>query len=266
MSGLKLTLRSQLPGRLDLSCLNPGSLTAYSADEVARMPFEGGKLGDLFEVSQIADESTLVLAGTTSTCDGIGEGLTAGTIVVEGDAGAYAGRAMRGGRLDIKGSAGAYLGAGMRGGLIKVAGSAGNNAGGQLAGEKFGMAGGIIRIGGDVGERAGDRMRRGTIVVKGKAGAAAGSRMAGGTIWAEGGFAPSFGPMMRRGTLIAPRVDEMPATFVDCGVHDMVFLRLLSRFLSAELGPLAPPALPAKVRRYAGDMSTIGKGELLLTG
>jgi formylmethanofuran dehydrogenase subunit C len=46
----------------------------------------------------------------------------------------------------------------------------------------------------------------------------------------------------------------------------MVFLRLISRFVAAELGSLAPPPLPAKVRRYAGDMATIGKGELLLTG
>jgi formylmethanofuran dehydrogenase subunit C len=48
-------------------------------------------------------------------------------------------------------------------------------------------------------------------------------------------------------------------------MHDMVFLRLISRHLSATLGELAPRPLPARVRRYAGDMATIGKGELLLT-
>jgi formylmethanofuran dehydrogenase subunit C len=58
----------------------------------------------------------------------------------------------------------------------------------------------------------------------------------------------------------------MLTTFADCGFHDIVFLRLISRFVAEELGPLAPAALPARVRRYAGDMSTIGKGELLLTG
>jgi formylmethanofuran dehydrogenase subunit C len=266
MSGLRLSLKSAPAGRLDLSCLHPAALAAESADSVARMPFEGGTIGDLFDVSKIPDDLTLVLAGTTGACDGIGEGLREGTLIVEGDAGQYTGRHMRGGRLDIKGEAGDYLGSGMKGGLITVAGSAGSYLGGLLPGEKFGMAGGVIRVGGDIGERAGDRMRRGTIVVKGRTGAAAGSRMAGGTIWAEGGFGPGPGPLMRRGTLIGPRADQMLATFADCGFHDMVFLRLISRFVAEELGSLAPAALPARVRRYAGDMSTIGKGEVLLTG
>lgn len=266
MSGLRLRLKAVPAGRLDLSCLQPGPLTAYTAAEVAKLPFEDGTLGDLFEIAAIEDANTLVLAGTTRACDGIGDRLAAGTLIVEGDAGEYAGRFMKGGRLDIKGSASGYLGAGMKGGLITVEGSAGDFVGGLLPGEKFGMAGGLIRVGGDIGARAGDRMRRGTIVVKGKAGSAAGSRMAGGTIWAEGGFGPGAGPLMRRGTLIGPKADQMLATFSDCGQHDMVFLRLISRFVAAELGSLAPPALPAKVRRYAGDMATIGKGELLLTG
>lgn len=266
MSGLRLRLKSAPSGRLDLSCLHPAALTAESASSVARMPFEGGTLGDLFEVSVIADDATLVLAGTTGSCDGIGDGLRSGTLVVEGDVGHYAGRFMRGGRLDIRGSAGDYLGAGMKGGLITVAGSAGSHAGGQLPGQKFGMAGGVIRVGGDIGDRAGDRMRRGTIIVKGRTGAAAGSRMAGGTIWSEGGFGPSAGPLMRRGTLIGPRAEQMLATFVDCGEQDMVFLRLISRYVADELGALAPAPLPARVRRYAGDMATIGRGELLLTG
>ena len=266
MSGLRLRLKSAPAGRLDLSCLQPEPLTARTADEVARLPFEDATLGDLFEITAIADANTLILSGPTGTCDGIGDGMASGTLVVEGDVGQYAGRFMKGGRLDIRGSAGDYLGAGMKRGLLTVAGSAGNFVGGLLPGEKFGMAGGVIRVGGDIGDRAGDRMRRGTIVVKGKTGAAAGSRMAGGTIWAEGGFGPGAGPLMRRGTLIGPRAEQMLATFSDCGQHDMVFLRLISRFVAAELGSLAPPPLPAKVRRYAGDMATIGKGELLLTG
>jgi formylmethanofuran dehydrogenase subunit C len=266
MSGLRLRLKSAPTGRLDLSCLQPAMLTAESAATLARMPFEGGALGDLFDIAAAGDAGTVVLEGATAACDGIGEGMRTGTLIVEGDAGAYAGRFMRGGRLDIKGSAGDYLGTGMKGGLIMVGASAGNFTGAMTPGQKFGMAGGVIRVGGDIGERAGDRMRRGTIVVKGKTGAAAGSRMSGGTIWAEGGFGPGAGPLMRRGTLIGPKAEQMLATFADCGEQDMVFLRLISRFVVAELGPLAPPSLPARVRRYAGDLATIGKGELLLTG
>lgn len=266
MSGLRLRLKAAPAGRLDLSCLQPLALTAHTAEDAARLPFEDGTLGELFEIESIADETMLELTGTTAACDGIGEGLSSGTIIVEGDAGQYAGRLMKGGRLDIQGSAGGYLGAGMKGGLVTVGGAAGDFVGGLLSGDKFGMAGGVICVGGDVGARAGDRMRRGTIVVKGKTGVAAGSRMAGGTIWAEGGFGPGAGPLMRRGTLIGPKAEQMLATFSDCGEQDMVFLRLISRFVAAELGAMAPPALPARIRRYAGDMATIGKGEVLLTG
>lgn len=265
MSGLRLRLKSAPVGRLDLSCLQPGPLSGHSADQVAHMPFGDGTLGDLFDVSDEGEDGTLILAGTTSTCDGIGDGLAGGTLIVEGDAGAYAARHMKNGRLVIHGSAGDWLGAGMKGGLVTVAGSAGHYVGGQLAGEKFGMAGGTICVSGSIGERAGDRMRRGTIVVKGKAGPAAGARMAGGTIWAEGGFGPGPGPLMRRGTLIGPSAEHLLPTFADCGKHDMVFLRLISRHVADTLGTLAPPALPPQVRRYAGDMATIGKGELLLT-
>jgi formylmethanofuran dehydrogenase subunit C len=60
-------------------------------------------------------------------------------------------------------------------------------------------------------------------------------------------------------------VDELLPTFADCGRHDLVVLRILSRSLAETLGPLAPKALPAIVRKLAGDLATIGKGEILLT-
>jgi formylmethanofuran dehydrogenase subunit C len=107
-------------------------------------------------------------------------------------------------------------------------------------------------------------MRRGTVIVRGKTGAGTGSRMLGGTIWAEGGFGPDPGAMMRRGTLIGPHVERLLPTFSDCGKHDLVIVRILNRYLKATLGDLAPKPLPIFVQRIAGDMATIGKGEILL--
>jgi formylmethanofuran dehydrogenase subunit C len=54
-------------------------------------------------------------------------------------------------------------------------------------------------------------------------------------------------------------------TFADCGKHDLVILRILSRYMADTLGTLAPRPLPPVVRRLAGDMAAIGKGEILLT-
>ncbi|MDZ4842390.1 MAG: formylmethanofuran dehydrogenase subunit C, partial [Hyphomicrobium aestuarii] len=159
------------------------------------------------------------------------------------------------------------LGAGMSGGLIHVAGDCGDSAGGLIAGKRFGMTGGTIVIDGSAAARTAEKMRRGTIIVRGATGAMAGVRMLGGTIVAEGGVGPDAGRLMRRGTILASRLiagADIPATFADCGVHDLVILRIMARNWTRELGPLAPRFTPHVVRRYAGDLATIGKGELLL--
>jgi formylmethanofuran dehydrogenase subunit C len=172
---------------------------------------------------------------------------------------------MRGGRLEITGDAGNLLGSGISGGEIFVKGSAGSQVGGLTAGDKFGMTGGLIVIDGHAGDRTGDRMRRGTIYIRGKCGSFAGSRMVGGTIWTELGFGADPGLLLRRGTLIGPSVEQMLPTFADAGRHDLVILRILSRYMSAALGSQAPKPLPITVHKYAGDLSTVGKGEILIT-
>jgi formylmethanofuran dehydrogenase subunit C len=134
-----------------------------------------------------------------------------------------------------------------------VTGSVGAHLGGVRAGERFGMRGGWVVIEGDAAERAGDRMRRGIVVVRGRCGPCTGSRMMGGTIIAVQGFGADAGVLLRRGTLIGPSVARLLPTFVDCGSHELNFLRLLDRELAQALG-----------RRLAGDMATIGKGEILL--
>lgn len=266
---MSLTLRLKAPHgtRLDLSGIVPGKLAKLTLHEIAHLPVGTGKdhltLGDAFDISGTPGE-TISIEGAGAALDFVGAGLCSGTLKVTGNVGPYAGRKMTGGKLEISGNAGNYLGAGMTGGLIHVSGNAGDNLGGVLTGDRFGMAGGTIVVAGNIGTRAGDKMRRGTIVVKGQTGAQTGSRMVGGTIWAEGGLGVDPGFMMRRGTLIAPKVERLLPTFVDCGQHDLLIARILSRHLAKELGPLAPKALPIMVRKIGGDMATIGKGEILL--
>jgi formylmethanofuran dehydrogenase subunit C len=261
-------MRQAPPIRLDLSGIIPSKLAGMSAADVERlgMATETGaaKLGDFFSVSGTPAE-TLVLDGGSERLDFVGAGLDLGTLVVEGDTGSYAGAGMRRGRLDIRGNTGAYLTTAAKGGIASVKGSAGDFAGGARSGEKFGMLGGIAVVEGNVGARAGERMRRGTIIARGTFGPAAGSRMVGGTLWTERGFGTGPGPLLRRGTLIGPAVEGLLSTFSDCGRHDLVILRILSRYMTETLGALAPKALPAQVRRFAGDMAAIGKGEILLT-
>lgn len=268
MSGLTFRLNAAPGERLDLSELTPGKLSRLSPAEISKIIVGTTKsrltVGDLFTIAGSAGDS-VTISGSTGHLDFIGTGLTGGKMIVEGDVGICAGRSMKGGTLDIRGDAGAFLAAGLSGGIVTVKGSAGSNAGGQWPGDQFGMAGGIVAIEGDAGDRVGDRMRRGTIVVRGSCGAEAASRMIGGTVWAERGFGPAPGMLLRRGTLIGPSVERMLSTFVDGGRHDLVVLRILSRYLKATLGPLAPNPISGAVHKFAGDLATIGKGEILLT-
>ncbi len=268
MSTLSFNLRAAPKQVLDLSPLIPSKLAPLSPGEIARLPLGAERdaplVGDVFDIAGSPGD-TIVISGGSPLLDYVGAGLDAGTILVGGPVGNYAGRGMKGGKLEIGGDAGAYLASTAKGGIIHVKGSAGDFLGGARAGDKFGQLGGTVLVDGTVGERAGERMRRGVVVAKGKFGAAAGSRMVGGTLWTETGFGPLPGPLLRRGTLIGPSVDELLPTFADCGRIDPVILRILSRYIAETLGPLAPKALPATVRKLAGDRATIGKGEILLT-
>lgn len=267
MSGLTLRLKAPATERLTLAGIIPSKLSALSSHEIAGLNVgieKGGvSLGDAFEISGTVGD-TLTIEGATPELDFIGTGLDSGTIRVIGNVGMYAARKMSGGKLEIRGNAGDFLASGSTGGLIHVAGNAGNNLGGFMPGDRFGMLGGTAVVEGNVGARAGEKMRRGTLIVRGKTGHGTGTRMIGGTIWAEGGIGPEPGLMMRRGTLIGPSVESLLPTFVDCGKHDLVIIRVIARYLKSLLGDLAPKPMPLFVQKIGGDTATIGRGEILL--
>ncbi|MGA2126275.1 MAG: formylmethanofuran dehydrogenase subunit C [Xanthobacteraceae bacterium] len=264
MKPLVLRLERRPDQRLDVSALIPERLAAMTAAEIARIELQTTRVrvtvGDLFRI-RMGDPQQIRLEGDCDRLDLIGHGMTGGAIVVDGNAGAQAGRLLAGGRLTVTGNAGPWAGSGMTGGVVEIAGSAGDRLGGPLAGESAGMRGGVIVVRGDVGARAGDRMRRGTILVEGGAGACAGSRMIAGSLVVRRRAGPLPGYLMSRGTIVlADGADTLSPTFVDCGVHDLVAQRLIAAFV-ATYSPKAAKIFRAPLRRLAGDMAVLGKGE-----
>ncbi len=267
MSSLTLSLRAPPAQRLDLSPLTPQNLAGKSAAEVATIELQTTRVrittGDVFRVRE-GDPATIVIEGGSTRFDRVGMGLSAGSIRVEGDVGVEAGRLMSGGQLTVQGAAGPFAGSGMKGGTLTIEGDAGERLGGPLSGETVGMSGGVLHVRGDAGERAGDRLRRGFILIEGSAGAYAGSRMIAGTlaIGDEAGHLPGY--LMGRGTILLGRGAALfSPTFGDCGEHDLVAARLLADYIaqtSAKLGDL----LRRPLRRLAGDLAALGKGEILL--
>ena len=266
MRPLVLTLRARPEQRLDLSPLVPHRLAAMTAAEIAHIELQTTRtrvaVGDVFRL-RIGDVDHIRIEGACDRLDRIGEAMTGGEIVVEGDVGVQAGRLMAGGQLIVRGNAGPWAASGMRGGELRISGNADERLGGPLAGETAGMRGGIVVVGGHVGERAGDRMRRGTIIVEGGAGRYAGCRMIAGTLVVRRKAGALPGYLMRRGTIVlGDGAEQLSPTFVDCGVHELLAVKLMAAFVHS-YSPRLAPVFRHPLRRFAGDMAALGKGEIL---
>ena len=265
MSALSFVLKGKPDQRLDLSPLIPARLKDLKLKEIEALAIGTSRetltVGDAFKVKG-KDTSSLSFVGTDARCDKIGAELKDGDIVVDGDAGAYLGAGMKGGSIEVKGSAGVLAGASMARGRITIAGDVGERTGGVLVGETLGMRGGVIAIGGNAGPMLGERMRRGLVVVNGDAGDYAGGRMVAGTILLKRGVGSGAGFGLRRGSLIfLEQPKDILPTFGDCGVLEFDYLRLLERSFR-EAG--SPIRLGDRARRLMGDMSVLGKGEMLI--
>lgn len=262
----RLALRDEPPVRLSAEALIPERLQGLSTADIERLPLSVGNrrecVGDWFRV-QAGDPATVEFETPCARLDRIGAGMTAGTLVVGGDAGAYVGAGMRGGDISIHGNAGYGAATDLRGGTIRIRGSTGDALGGSLPGSDAGMRGGTVVVAGNAGAQAGQRLKRGLIVVAGDVGPACGAGMIAGTVVVGGATGANPGVAMRRGTIIALGGAAMIGpTFADCGVHDLVILRLLGRHLvAAGLERLAARLAP--FRRWAGDAAVAGHGEIL---
>jgi formylmethanofuran dehydrogenase subunit C len=264
---LVLTLRQRPDQRLDLSPLVPHRLAGKAAAEIERIELQTAKqrvtVGDAFRL-RIGDADRLRIESACDRLDRVGQDLREGEILVEGDVGLQAGRGMRGGRLAIEGNAGAWAASGMRDGRIEISGSTGERLGGPLPGETVGMRGGVVVVRGDAGDRAGDRMRRGMVIIEGAAGAHAGSRMIAGTLLLCRSCGPMPGYLMRRGTIVlGGDCEALSPTFVDCGSHELVAMRLIAQF-ARTYSRRGASVLSGTLRRLAGDMAVLGKGELFV--
>ena len=190
----------------------PDNIAGLSLEEILKIRvYEGNRrrtLGELFEVSgEIASKSSdqeIIFQGSSCRIRRIGEEMSAGKIIVEGDAGPLAGFKMRGGTLIIKGDAGPWLGAKMKKGVIEVFGDAEGFVGSKLRGEELysGMSGGMIVIHGNAGREVGAHMSGGAILVEGNVGVLPGMHMAGGEILIKGNCAGWPGTHMIGGKII----------------------------------------------------------------
>lgn len=268
-NALTFSLLSGVRQRVDVSPLTPDRLEGLSHDAISDLVLHVGNrelpVSALFEVSGSNSES-IRFENPCGLLDCVGKAMIHGLIEVKGDAGSYVGMRMRGGRLSIRGSVDAYAAAEIKDGDLLIEGNAGDFLGAALPGNKKGMQGGFVRVRGSVGDRAGDHMRRGILLIEGRAGAYLASRMTAGTIIVLEEVGAFVGYGMNRGTVLLQTPPKLPyLAFADCGSHTLGFLALLFRHLESDYPELDGLARSfRRIRRFAGDLGGLGRGEVLV--
>lgn len=269
MSALTFTLKNPPAQRIDCSPLTADKLADKSVDAIAALTLVMGnqkvRLDEVFDISG-SDLAEICFENATEKLDHIGHGMSTGVITINGNAGAYLGQFMTDGEIFVNGNTGIYTACEMKGGQIKVNGNAGDFVGAARIGYKNGMTGGTVIITGNSGERTGDHMRRGMILIEGDAGDYCGSRMVSGTIAVLGQVGQHLGYAMKRGTLLLTQAPQhgIAANFNDCGSHTLAFLPLMFAAFKKLDSQFAKVDSFSRVQRYAGDLSGIGMGEILV--
>ncbi len=174
-------------------------------------------IGELFSVrvdgTGAAADTKIVMEGDFSRVKRIGEGMTAGLMMIKGNVDMHLGAKMSGGKISVTGNVDSWAGREMKGGELIIEGNAGYYLGAGYRGETCGMRGGKITLMGSALDFLGEHMCGGEIVVKGNAGILAGISNNGGKIVIEGNTSRP-GSEMAKGTIIINGiVEEMMPVF-----------------------------------------------------
>jgi len=263
---LRLKEPTTIPIEADSIC--PDQFVGRSRAEIEALPAFYGRrkvtLGGLFTVEG-GDSDQIVVEGDLRHVKKIGQRMTRGRITIRGDVGLHLGAYMRGGEIVVEGNAGDWAGAHMQGGRLWIRGNAGHLLGAAYRGEKRGMNRGVIVVEGDAGQEVGAQMRRGLIVVLGDVGDFAGAKMIAGSIIVSGRLGARAGAGMKRGTIVAlaDHAELLPTFRYDCRFQPTYLRFYLLRLREWGL-PITDEYLDGTYRRYHGDVTALGKGEILI--
>ncbi|MFA7563327.1 MAG: formylmethanofuran dehydrogenase subunit C [Methanoculleus sp.] len=209
MKTVTLTLENPPELYLEGQNITPDNFAGKTAAEIAAIEIWEAKLksplGKHFAVAgnggATAADTKIVLRGDCTRVKRIGQQMTAGDIVVEGNADMYIGGWMKGGKIHVKGNVDSFCGIGMEGGELIVDGNAGHHLGSSPRGEWRGMQGGVIRVAGDAGNDTGTFINGGTIIIGGDADIHISTHGEGGTVIVKGNAKGRVGGQMVKGDI-----------------------------------------------------------------
>jgi formylmethanofuran dehydrogenase subunit C len=218
MKTVILTLTNPPELMLEGQNITPDNFAGKKAAEIAALDVWEGKqkspLGNYFTVAgdggATAVETKIILRGDCTRVKRIGQQMTAGEIVIEGNADMYIGGWMKGGKIHVRGNVDSFCGIGMEGGELVIDGNAGHHLGASPRGEWRGMQGGLIRVAGDVGNDTATFINGGTIIVGGDADIHVSTHGEGGTVIIKGNAKGRVGGQMVKGDIYVYGMIENP--------------------------------------------------------
>ena len=289
----KITLKvKDIPGiGLEAECISPDVFAGKSLEDINKLKaYVGNKIetiGNFFDISidtsgspsasdassdvtKNPNEIKIVIDGDVSKVKRIGQEMSAGEILINGDTGMHLGSKMSGGKIVACGNSGSWAGMEMSGGELEIKGNSGNFVGSAYRGSVDGMTGGKISIHGNVRTNTGACMKGGSIIIKGNSGEFTGIRMSGGIIWVGGVADCRIGAEMTGGSIIiAGKAIEILPSFRKEKITDEIDLDKISFDNSGDkknesgngIGEIRGK-LKGKFTRYIGDLAEGGKGEI----
>ena len=215
MADVKLKLKNNPEFPLEAEVISPDGFANKSADEIKKLTaFCGNQkltIGDFFDVSGSAGEvsdTKIIIDGDLSNVKRIGEKMSGGEIIVNGNVGMHVGNLMTGGKILVKGNADDWAGAMLKGGELEITGDAGHYVGAAYRGYWKGMQNGVIKVKGKIGNEAlswvnGSKpAKRFPTLICGGAASFLGIHGHGGTIIVEGDVDRCTGADQVRGTIV----------------------------------------------------------------
>jgi formylmethanofuran dehydrogenase subunit C len=207
MSTVTITAKGTHELYLEAYNVTPDAFAGKTPAEIAEIEcHEGnykGTLGEYFEIAgaagATAEETTIIVNGDCKKIKRIGQKMSAGEVIVEGDCDMYIGGWMQGGKLLVKGNVDSFCGIAMAGGELTVEGNAQNHVGSAYRGDWRGMTGGVLRVKGSVGNDVGTFINGGTIIIEGDAFIHVSTHGEGGTVIVKGNVEGRVGGQMVKG-------------------------------------------------------------------
>lgn len=260
MKTITLTLKKKSPIALEFDEVIPDKVYDWDKADFENYEVPVGNtrfsLRNYFDIevegtAEGPEEVKMIFDGDMGRVKYIGAGMSAGEIIVNGDADLHCGAHMEGGKITVHGDAESYAGREMKGGELEIMGSTREFCGCSYIGDWRGMSGGKITIHGSAGKQLGECLSGGDIYVKGNCDILAGIHMTKGFIQIDGDVTRWPGGQMKNGNiLINGKLDRLLEGFVMDGI-----------VTNPEIDGRS---FPGKYIKYTGDIALNGKGGLYL--